>query len=152
MLSATAPAPVSLLDVLREREAQAHRHGASYLAPVADTDSMLFWLARAASAAREAAGRKQVHVAASADLDQSSIARFEKGISWPRQPDTIVGAYAEDLDVSPIQLWEQALQLWREHLDTGATPAGVADLVEAESQQQRERQARSAPSRHKSRR
>ena len=113
---ATLDAP-DLLGALRQRHAQAQEECAPYLAVVLEQDSMLLWLARAAVQAREAAGRKQVHIAASADRDQSSIYRFEqaaKGKSgWPRDADRIVAAYADDLDIDPIALWAQALQMWQ---------------------------------------
>jgi hypothetical protein len=114
MTSTTSAAPVSLLDVLRLREKQARGHGATYLAPVASEDSMLYWLSRACTTARKTAKRRQVHVAASADVDQSTIARFERGVSWPRDPDKVVSAYAEDLDVEPVDLWQEAMRLWSE--------------------------------------
>src|SRR4051794_41917074 len=73
-----------LLDVLRSRQAQAQALGGAYAAAVAAPDAMLYWLARAAKQSREAAGRKQVHVAAEADKDQSSIYRFESAGGWAR--------------------------------------------------------------------
>jgi hypothetical protein len=105
----------SLLDVLNQRQAQARNARRTYLAPVADEDSMLFWLAQAAKSARESADRKQVHVAAGADVDQSTIWRFEQAGAWPRNTDRVVAAYADDLDVDNIDLWEEAMRLWREH-------------------------------------
>lgn len=87
---------------------------------------MLHWLAQAARKARETAGRKQVHVAASADKDQSSIYRFEQGEGWPRDTDLIVAAYADDLDCDPIEIWEQAISMWRE----AGEQARVAELQE----------------------
>src|SRR4051794_28329213 len=108
----------SLLDVLSERQAQARNARRAYLAPVADEDSMLFWLAQAAKSARESADRKQVHVAAGADVDQSTIWRFEQAGAWPRDADRVVAAYADDLEVDNIALWEEALRLWREHRST----------------------------------
>lgn len=100
---------------------------------------MLFWLTRAARDARIAAGRLQVHVAASANVNQSTIDRFEKGGAWPRDTDRFVNAYADDLDIEPVQLWDEALRLWREHLadrDGAATIASegqraVRDLADA---------------------
>lgn len=76
---------------------------------------MLFWLAQAAREARNAAGRRQVHVAASTikGVDQSTIARFEKHTAWPRDPDATIRAYADDLDVAPVELWSAALEMWR---------------------------------------
>lgn len=75
-------------------------------------DSMLYWLAKACTAAREAAGRKQVHVGASADMDQSSVWRFEAGKAWPKNIDKLVNAYADDLDIEPFQLWQAATEMW----------------------------------------
>lgn len=121
---------VSLLDVLRERQAQAQAHGVTYGAPVADTDSMLFWLSRALTDARKAAERKQVHVAASASVDQSTLARFEKGISWPRNPETFVDAYADDLGISAIDLWEEAIRQWRAFREGGeGDPADITQQL-----------------------
>lgn len=80
---------------------------------------MLFWLSRACEAARKAASRRQVHVAASANVDQSTIARFEKGTAWPRQTDRVVAAYADDLEVDAVDLWQEALRLWAEDREGG---------------------------------
>lgn len=66
--------------------------------------------------AREDAERKQVHIAAQLDVDQSTVARWEKALGWPRSPQTpgvVVQAYADELGLDPIDLWEQALKLWR---------------------------------------
>jgi hypothetical protein len=107
----------SLLDVLRERQQQAAIAGAPYLAPVPDSHGMLHWIGLAAGQARKAAERKTVHVGASADMDQSTVWRFEEGVAWPRKPEALVNAYADDLDVEPIELWEEALRLWRADLE-----------------------------------
>jgi len=79
---------------------------------VPNRDSMLPFLAAAAVELRTAAERKQVHVAASADLDQSTIWRFERGESWPRDPDQIIRAYAEDLGITAEAIWARGLGLW----------------------------------------
>lgn len=122
-----------LLGVLRTRKAQARIVAETYgpAVPFAE-DTMLHWLARAASEARRAADRKQVHIAASADMDQSSMFRFEQAKGWPRDPDKVIAAYADDLDVDPFQLWEQALRMWRDYREGSMTErviglaAGVA--------------------------
>jgi hypothetical protein len=139
-----------LLEMLREREVQARNFRATYLASVPDENSMLYWLAQAAAQARTYAGRKQVHVAASLDKDQSTITRFEQGERWPRNADEVVGAYADDLDVDPIQLWEEALRLWKDH--RAATAPEVAAAVEEEAARHSARRARSAASTPPSRR
>jgi hypothetical protein len=76
---------------------------------------MLQWLATACKDARAEGDVHQVRVAAAADppVDQSVIARFEKGQSWPRDLDAIVAGYADELEVSELELWERALELWR---------------------------------------
>lgn len=128
MAALTSQTSVSLLDVLSQRQTQAQEHGTPYLAAVPDADSMLYWLARACKAAREAAARKQVHVAASANVDQSTITRFEKGLAWSRDTDKIVAAYADDLDVPPIWLWQEALRRWQE--DQAGTPLSTPEVTE----------------------
>ena len=121
-----------LLGVFAQHKAQAAARKAPYLAHVAE-DSMLQWIASAAKKAREDAGRKQVHIAASADKDQSSIYRFEKADGWPRDPDEILRAYAEDLDLHPIDLWGTALENWRASLratsQPSAEPPGPPDAL-----------------------
>jgi transcriptional regulator with XRE-family HTH domain len=77
-------------------------------------DTMIHWLAAAAKRLREERRRKQVHIAAALSIDQSSVYRFEAGNNWPRDPDAMIAAYAEDLDIDdPREIWEMALELWR---------------------------------------
>lgn len=113
------------MSVLRKRRTQAQEVKAAYCAPTVSEDTMLYWLARAAKELRIAAGRKQVHVAASIDKDQSTIWRFEKGEGWPRETDLFVAGYADDLDIEPIDIWARALDMWREH----GQQATVEDLA-----------------------
>lgn len=110
---------------------------------------MVYWLALAASELRRAAGRKMVHVAAQASVDQSTIYRFEQGSSYPQDPDMIIEAYAGDLDIDAPAIWRYATDLWQEHL-SGARTADVLaehvaetlqDLRQAQSQLQRGRGA-----------
>jgi hypothetical protein len=108
---------------------------------------MLYWLAQAAKQAREAAERKQVHVAASADRDQSSIYRFEQARTWPRDPDAIIGAYADDLDVDPVEIWATAVELWRAWAAALSPEERAAQAAEAAAARSRKR--RPAPSRGK---
>jgi len=113
MLQANA----SLPELLSQRQAQARIDSGAYLHAVADEATMLYWVALACRSARESAGRLQVHIGASANVDQSTINRFEKHIAWPRDADKLVAAYAEDLGIEPIQLWREALRLWQDALD-----------------------------------
>jgi transcriptional regulator with XRE-family HTH domain len=86
---------------------------------------MTFWLAAAAKELREAAGRKQVHIAATMSKDQSTVYRFEQGETVPRDLNLFVAAYADDLDIKATQIWERALELWHQSGDE----ATVADLL-----------------------
>ena len=86
------------------------------------------YLALAAAQAREDAGRRTFHIAASPPgklgLDPSTVWRFERGGRWPRNPDLVVDLYAADLDIEPIELWKRALEMWerdeRAERDDGA--------------------------------
>jgi transcriptional regulator with XRE-family HTH domain len=79
---------------------------------------MSYWLGVAARELREGAHKKHVHVAATADVDQSTIWRFESGKAkgFPRDLDTIIAAYAKTLDINPSEIWALAVGLWR-HFD-----------------------------------
>lgn len=102
-----------LFATLRGRRTHETEVGTRHLVAVADTDSMLYWLARAAQRAREERGRKPVHIAASASVDQSTITRFEKGRAWPDKIEEIVNAYAADLEIPAVEIWAAAVDLWR---------------------------------------
>lgn len=102
---------------------QARGTGRPYLQAVADfidANSMLYWLARTCADHRKRKDRLQVHIAAELNVTQSTIDRFEDGIAWPRNADQTVAAYAGDLNIAQIELWEEALRRWRDHL-TGET-------------------------------
>jgi transcriptional regulator with XRE-family HTH domain len=88
---------------------------------------MMYWLAQAARELREAAGRKQVHVAASASMDQSTVNRFERGETQPAHVDTMIAAYADDLEIQPIDVWQRAIDSWRAH-EAGVHPAPEGEL------------------------
>jgi hypothetical protein len=78
---------------------------------------MVTYLARAAREARDAAGRKPYHIAASPpgrkSADPSTVWRFEHDEAWPRNADEMIDLYAADLGIEPIELWTRALELWR---------------------------------------
>jgi hypothetical protein len=112
-----------------------------HLALVPDKNTMLYWLAHACREARLAhvpkikaldiASRVRDYVPRRESVDNSTISRFEKGVTWPRTPmDAIVAAYAVELELEPIQLWQEALRLWHAHLGgrevSRATEAAVA--------------------------
>lgn len=129
--SATALASTDspdLLAILAQRRAQARCAGATYSGGMAAKGTMLYWLATAAKELRETAGRKQVHIAASMSKDQSTVYRFEQGGSVPRDLDLFIAAYADDLDIKASQIWERALQMWK---DSGEE-ATIDELMQAE--------------------
>lgn len=84
----------------------------AYVRPV-PPKGMMYFLAHAAREARTEAGRKQVHVAAEIDRDQSVITNFEKGKTQPRELDRIIAGYASDLEIPEYQLWQRALEMWQ---------------------------------------
>jgi transcriptional regulator with XRE-family HTH domain len=84
------------------------------------TNTMLFWLARVARQLRTQAGCKQVEIAAALSrvgehTDQSTVYRFEQARAWPRSPETLIAAYAEELEVDAREIWALAIALWQEH-------------------------------------
>jgi hypothetical protein len=76
-------------------------------------EPMIKFLAEAAKELRETADpkRKIIHVAVIADMDPTTIWRFEKG-QWPRDADQVIAAYATELGLEPIDIWAKALELW----------------------------------------
>ena len=87
----------------------------SYAVPVtgAPDNGVLPWIAGVCRQARIAAGRRQVHIAAAADVDQSTVNRFELAQGWPRDVDAMIAAYAEDLAIPAIELWRRAIDAWQ---------------------------------------
>ena len=76
---------------------------------------LLPWLGRACRQAREEAKVKQVKIAAAIEVNQATIARFEEGIAWPRQPEQVLMAYASELFMDVRLLWLHAFVLWIEN-------------------------------------
>lgn len=107
-------------------------YGALVMAEDAEQQGMLHWLARAASEMRDEHDRKLVNIASSLGRSESTVSRFEKAVGWPERPDAMIDAYADDLDINPIEIWSRALELWRAatvatQLEDGP-PQGPADL------------------------
>jgi predicted transcriptional regulator len=76
---------------------------------------LLPWLGRACRQARENMNVKQVKIAAAIEVNQATIARFEEGIAWPRQPEQVLMAYASELFMDVRLLWLHAFVLWIEN-------------------------------------
>jgi hypothetical protein len=93
---------------------------------------MIYWLAQAAKQLRKQTTptTKQVEIAATVGgIDQSTIYRFEQGQAWPRQTDTVVAAYAEELGLDGRDIWDLALTLWREHGEAPTVPRAERETV-----------------------
>ena len=76
---------------------------------------LLPWLGRACREAREERNVVQVKIAAAIEVNQATIARFEDGIAWPRQPEELLMAYSSELDMDVRLLWLHAFVLWLEN-------------------------------------
>lgn len=74
---------------------------------------MAYWLGRAARDLREREGATMLDIATRAGVSESVVSRFEAGAGWRRRTDEIVAAYAHELDVTPQDVWEAALDAWR---------------------------------------
>jgi hypothetical protein len=57
----------------------------------------------------------QVKIAAAIEVNQATIARFEDGTAWPRRPEQVLMAYADELDMDVRLLWLHAFVLWLEN-------------------------------------
>ena len=73
------------------------------------------WLGRACREARAESKVVQVKIAAAIEVNQATIARFEDGTAWPRRPEVVLMAYADELEMDVRLLWLHAFVLWLEH-------------------------------------
>ena len=73
------------------------------------------WIGRACRRAREERGIHQVEIAAALKVNQATIARFEDGTAWPRRPEELLMAYANELGIDVRVLWLHGLVLWMEN-------------------------------------
>ena len=73
------------------------------------------WLGRACRQAREERGVVQVQIAAALRVNQATIARFEDGTAWPRRPEEVLMAYANELSIDVRLLWLHAFVFWLEN-------------------------------------
>jgi transcriptional regulator with XRE-family HTH domain len=69
---------------------------------------MLQQLARVAREARLAAGLRQLDIATAAGVSHETISHLERADGWPLDPDKIVGAYEDECDLQPGELWKRA--------------------------------------------
>lgn len=95
---------------------------------------MLGYLVEACRAARQSTNTGQTTIAALLGLNQSSVARFEAGAAWPRDPDHYVAAYAAAGHVGPAAIWQDALNRLTAAEPGAATPDGVPPEMQAVEQ------------------
>ncbi|MGZ6587125.1 MAG: helix-turn-helix transcriptional regulator [Solirubrobacteraceae bacterium] len=81
-------------------------------------DPLLSCLSGVAREARMEAGLSQARVAADLDLNQETVARFERGQAWPRTG-RFVYSYAKVVGADPLDIWEEAIKRWRASRDAG---------------------------------
>lgn len=118
----------------------------------ASDDDMLYWLCTTCYEARIDANTKAVRVAASvkpAGVTDATIVRFERATAWPRNADAIISAYADELDMQPIELWARALARWQAHLEAQGATTDPREEAAAEAERaagrKRERRRASSP-------
>lgn len=70
-------------------------------------------LGRAARNARKAAEVKLIRIAYVLDRAEATLSRFERGEVQPADVDAVVLAYARELEINPLALWADALDLAR---------------------------------------
>ena len=73
------------------------------------------WIGRACRQAREERGVHQVQIAAAIKVNQATIARFEDGSAWPRRPEEVLMAYANELGMDVRVMWLHGFVLWIEN-------------------------------------
>lgn len=87
-----------------------------------------YWLAHLMREAREDAGVKPSEIAGLLSVDQSTVMRFEDGITWPKQIDQYLAAYAKLLEVADARdFYAEALRRWHK----GGEPPELAELTAA---------------------
>lgn len=73
--------------------------------------TMRYWISTVLREAREEAGVPPKNVAQLADVDNSTLSRFENHRTWPQNLDRMVAAYALIAGVEdPRDLWREAVQ------------------------------------------
>jgi hypothetical protein len=70
---------------------------------------MLRCLGSAARDARRESKKRTLDVAVIVDRDTATVARFERGESWPRNFDEFLDGYAKAIGVNVSALWIAAL-------------------------------------------
>jgi hypothetical protein len=76
----------------------------------------LYWLAHAATQARERVDVRAETIASMLDMSVESVRRFETAKHFPNDPDRMIAAYAAVAGLDdPREIYQQALNLWYAH-------------------------------------
>lgn len=80
---------------------------------------MLKCLGEVAREERRKANKRPLDVAVAVDRDTATVARFERGESWPRNFDDFLDNYADAIEVEVADLWRGALDRYLESNSDG---------------------------------
>lgn len=98
---------------------------------------MVAHLGHALRELRKAHKVRLIEIAYPLRKSEASMSRFEGGRVQPVDLDAVVNAYATELGLEPLEIWAEALRLWRE----ATTPAAerpareLGDAVEGRDEQ-----------------
>lgn len=111
-------------------------HNVHRVAGVAPVSEALQWLSRAMAETRAQHGLELIDIAYHARVKEGTVARWENAQNWPRELDAALAAYAKAAGLSGSRdVWELALQLWREDDMAAGTPGdAVIDLLRESGQ------------------
>lgn len=100
-------------------------------------ESMLPCLGYTCRVLRDKRGLSVVDVAREAEKDQAAITRFEAGLSWPRNIDSVIQCYAQLADMQPASIWlEAAMSLSGKPSDEQTMRQELESLKQQQSDQQ----------------
>lgn len=127
---------------LRSYGPQVRGYDGSYRPPGVEVPrgDMAFWLGAVARGLREDAQRKAIHIASKADKTEATISRFEtnKTKTFP-DADGLLPAYARDLEIDELAIWEAALSAYRGSRQIPSVrPQDVEHLIEEAVQKARQ--------------
>jgi len=78
---------------------------------------MMYWLGQTAKELRLGQEQLTADIAVIRRCDTSTVTRFEAGKMREIDVDLMIEAYSRALDVPEIEIWQRALDAWREHPD-----------------------------------
>lgn len=102
-------------------------------------DSLRGHLVDVCRQARDDAGASKTRIAAAINRGEQSVSRFEQGVGgWHTQTGELVDAYAQVAGIPPWELWQMAIDRWRQAPAASAPDAHNGnDTAEAAGSQRR---------------